>query len=94
MNREYDTAEVAASGDASDAPAPGDPVGRVNLPEEPEPDPMQDVAVAGDMGDSYGATGQDGQLREKVVYGLMAGVLMILAMVVILKGVFEQKMPI
>jgi hypothetical protein len=94
MNREYDTAEVAASGDASDAPAPGDPVGRVNLPDEPEPDPVQDVAVAGDMEDGVVATVPDGQLREKVVYGVLAGVLMILAMVVILQGVFEQKMPI
>ena len=94
MNREYDTAEVAASGDASAAPAPGDPVGRVNLPDEPEPDLAQDAAVAGDMDDGGVATGQDGQLREKVVYGLLAGVLMILAMVVILQGVFEQKMPL
>lgn len=94
MNRDYDTAEMAASGDAGDAPAPGDPVGRVNLPEKPEPDLAQDAAVADDVGDGFGAMVPDGQLREKVLYGLLAGVLMILAMVVILQGVFEQKMPI
>ena len=80
-------------GDAEGANASGDPVGRVNLPDEPDlqldpsdlSDDQPNVPVAAVAADS---------MREKVLFGLMAVVMMILAMVVILQGVFEQKMPI
>ncbi|HYI16853.1 MAG TPA: hypothetical protein VEX37_15755 [Thermomicrobiales bacterium] len=94
MNRDYDTTEGVSSGDAGDAPVPGDPVGRVNLPVEPEPDLVLDDVATGDTNDGPATMNPDGDLREKVLYGLLAGVLMVLAMVVILQGVFEQKMPV
>jgi hypothetical protein len=94
MNRDYDTTEGVASGDAGSAPPPGDAVGRVNLPDEPEPNLASDDVATGDAHDGPATMNPDGDLREKVLYGLLAGVLMILAMVVILQGVFEQKMPV
>jgi hypothetical protein len=89
VSRDEDTGEQSAVGEAGEALAPGEPVGRVNLPDEPEQqiDPLE----PGD-GQPVGLT--VGSTREKVLFGLMAVVMMILAMVVILQGVFEQKMPI
>lgn len=92
MDRHDETGEIAGFGDGDDAPAPGDPVGRVNLPDEPNP-PPEVAAMSEDEHGAVPGAGRD-QMREKVLYGLMAVVMMILAMIVILQGVFEQKMPV
>jgi hypothetical protein len=75
--------------DEAARPAPGEPVGRVNLAEEF----IEPVWFSG-SGDTVSGLIVSASSREKVLYGLMAIVLMVLAMVVILQGVFEQKMPI
>lgn len=74
-------------------PAPGEPVGRVNLPEELDA-PLW-FAEPGDITNSGISRVSPRDLRrEKALYGLMAVAMMILAMLVILQGVFEQKMPV
>ncbi|HEX5167104.1 MAG TPA: hypothetical protein VFV93_16975 [Thermomicrobiales bacterium] len=93
MSRDEDTGELPVVGNAGDARAPGEPVGRVNLPDETDlqrdPSGLADDRPAG----ASAAVAPD-SMREKVLFGLMAVVMMILAMIVILQGVFEQKMPI
>ena len=91
VNRNEDTAQIASGGDDEGTPGPGDPVGRVNLPDEPEQEPEYVYGATGEAGPSA-APGD--QLREKVLFGVMTIFLMILAMIVILQGVFEQKMPV
>jgi hypothetical protein len=94
VSRRDDTAEITGSGEPVEATSTEEPVGRVNLREEPEPDLEADSGVAGGPQSGYEVTLPSGQLREKVLYGLLAGVLMVFALVVILQGVFEQKMHI
>jgi hypothetical protein len=74
-------------------PAPGEPVGRVKLPTAPEVDDTDSgghahLDPAGTFGDA-----QD-SLRQKVIFGVIAVLLMALALIVMLQGVFEQKMPV
>ena len=94
VSRHDDTAEIDGSGEPVDAPSTVEPVGRVNLPVESDDNLEPDDGVVGGMRPRSETTLPSGQLREKVLYGLLAGVMMVLAMVVILQGVFEQKMPI
>jgi hypothetical protein len=93
VSRDEETGELSVVGDAGASPVPGDPVGRVNLPDDP--DLRLDPGQPGDgrFAAPVQAVTTD-SMREKVLFGLMAVVMMILAMVVILQGVFEQKMPI
>jgi hypothetical protein len=93
VSRHDDTAEIAGSGESAEAPSTDEPVGRVNLPDEPD-EHLDTDGVAGDVEQTAVTTLPSGNLREKVLFGLLAGVMMVLAMVVILQGVFEQKMPI
>lgn len=92
MSRDDDTGELPVLGDAEGTSAPGEPVGRVNLPEESDLPPGSVDSIQSEP--SVVLSAPRDQMREKVLYGLMAVVMMILAMVVILQGVFEQKMPI
>ena len=95
MNRHDDTGEIAGFGEGDKPPSPGEPVGRVNLPEEPDdPDEANGFIALNDNGHRGVLNASAGQTREKVMYGLLAGVMMVLAMVLILQGVFEQKMPV
>ena len=94
MNRDDDTSEMAASGDAADAPAPGEPVGRVNLTDEPEWESADGIGESSDALQSAAFVPPNEQLREKVLLGLVTVALMVLAMIVILQGVFEQKLPV
>jgi hypothetical protein len=94
VSRHDDTAEVVGSGDPVESPPAEEPVGRVNLPDEPDDDPVTGEVAIGHTQHQPEVTLPSGDLREKVLYGLLAGVLMVLALVVILQGVFEQKMPI
>jgi len=94
VSRHDDTAEVAGSGDQVEVPSTAEPVGRVNLPDEPDVDFDVDDAVVHDAQQFGVTTLPTGNLREKILYGLLAAIMMVLAMVVILQGVFEQKMPI
>jgi hypothetical protein len=94
VSRHDDTAEITGSGEPIEAQPREEPVGRVNLPDEPEPDFEPYSGGPGDVPQGTETVLPSGQLREKVLYGLLAGVLMVLAMIVILQGVFEQKMPI
>ncbi len=92
VNRQDETGEIAGFGQGDDPPAPGEPVGRVNLPDEP--DAVNGFASLSEDGPRAAFQMSVGQTREKVMYGLMAVVMMVLAMIVILQGVFEQKMPV
>lgn len=92
MNRDDETGEVVGFGHGDEPSAPGEPVGRVNLPEEP--DAANGFASLSEDGPRAALQMNVGQTREKVMYGLMAVVMMVLAMIVILQGVFEQKMPV
>jgi hypothetical protein len=92
--RDDDTAQLAAQEEVNDAPAPGEPVGKVNLPDEPEFDAEYDYVAGSDAGYGIVEAAPSDRMIEKVAFGLLTVVLMILAMVVILQGVFEQKMPI
>jgi hypothetical protein len=94
VSRHDDTAEVIGSNDPVASPPAEEPVGRVNLPDEPDDDPVAGAVAAGAMQHQAEMTLPSGNLREKVLFGLLAGVMMVLALVVILQGVFEQKMPI
>jgi hypothetical protein len=94
VNRDDDTSEMGVSGDAADAPAPGDPVGRVNLTDEPEWESAEVFGEGSDAVQSAAVIPPSNELREKVLLGLVTVVLMVLAMIVILQGVFEQKLPV
>lgn len=91
MIRNDVTSENSVIDDETARPAPGEPVGRVNLPDE-QVEPVW-VSEPGDTITGVIRIERD-LMREKAIYGVMAVVLMVLAMVVILQGVFEQKMPI
>jgi hypothetical protein len=69
-------------------PAPGDPVGRVNLSAAAEAD---DLGPGGEA--PYEAAFVHESTRQKVLFGAIAVLLMALALVVMLQGVFEQKLP-
>jgi hypothetical protein len=98
------TGEVPAPDELGAEPPPGGPVGRVNLPVEPEDDELVDevempagaepiaelvpaapVAVAAVASDS---------MMQKVLFGVLAVLIMALALFIMLQGVFEQKMPV
>jgi hypothetical protein len=92
VSSDVDTGEMPVLGDANQTAAAGEPVGRVNLSDEPDPDeewigPPFDALSASDNAPSDG-------IREKVIFGVLAVLMMVLALVVILQGVFEQKMPV
>jgi len=97
VSRDDITGEIIPSADDDETPAPGEPVGRVNLPVEAEPD--DELLEAEPSG--AGAELSDGvmtlpaaTMKQKVLFGLIAVLLMALAMFVMLQGVFEQKMPV
>lgn len=97
VSRNDITGEIIPSEDGDEVPAPGEPVGRVNLPVEVESDEAElEVEPASEAADF-----SDGVVRlpaatmtQKVMLGLIAVLLMALAMFVMLQGVFEQKMPV
>lgn len=85
MSSEIETGELPAIGDANQVAAPGEPVGRINLPVEPDPE-YDEVAEP--------ASSPNEGMREKILFGVLTVALMVFALVVILQGVFEQKMPV
>jgi hypothetical protein len=88
VTRDTDTHNIQRIVDDDEEPAAGEPVGRVNLPDALEADePVvaeQSVALPFDH-DS---------LRQKILFGVIAVLLMALALIVMLQGVFEQKLPV
>jgi hypothetical protein len=88
VTRDTDTHNIQPSADDREEPAAGEPVGRVNLPDALEADEpsaaQQAVALPFDH-DS---------LRQKILFGVIAVLLMALALIVMLQGVFEQKLPV
>jgi len=93
VNRDDDTSQMVPAADVDDEPtgdpAPGEPVGRINL---------EDAADADEGAAPVDATGDDplvpASTMQKILFGAIAVLLMAMAMVVILQGVFEQKMPV
>jgi hypothetical protein len=82
--RDDDTGEFSTQAGSEDAPPAGEPVGRINMVEEEPP-----AAPAGSQ-----AAADQPQLLQRILFGVLAVGLMILALVVMLQGVFEQKMPV
>jgi hypothetical protein len=85
--RDDDTGEFSTQAGSEDAPPAGEPVGRINMVEEEPPAPP--AAPAGSQ-----AAADQPQLLQRILFGVLAVGLMILALVVMLQGVFEQKMPV
>jgi hypothetical protein len=93
VNQDDDTSQMVPAADVDDEPtgdpAPGEPVGRINL---------EDAADADEGAAPVDATGDDplvpASTMQKILFGAIAVLLMAMAMVVILQGVFEQKMPV
>lgn len=91
--RDDDTGEFSTQAGPEDAPPAGEPVGRINMPEEPQQEEPPVPPGAPAAGQAAPAQPQD-QLLQRVLFGVLAVGLMILALVVMLQGVFEQKMPV
>jgi hypothetical protein len=90
VDRDDDTSELARAEAPADEPGSGDAVGRVNLSDVAEPDELGQIeSVAPDM-----AALAPGTPLQKALFGVVAILLIALAMFVILQGVFEQKMPV
>lgn len=92
MNETDETGEIAGFSDGDRGRDSNEPVGRVNLPEESES--ADEFIPQIDQGHQFAQQTLVANTREKVMYGVLAVIMMILAMVIILQGVFEQKMPI
>jgi hypothetical protein len=91
VSRDDDTGEVSTSAGQDAAPASGEPVGRINLPDEPPEGTIDDGFPAGTAGEL--ADPRDTML-QKVLFGVAAVAMMVLALILMLQGVFEQKMPV
>ncbi len=94
MSRDDETGEFANPNGLDEAAIPGEPVGRINLLEEPEPDVMIQDADPGDAGKAAALASPRDEMMQKALFGLIAVLMMILAMIIMLQGVFEQKMPV
>lgn len=91
MLRDDDTGEFSGLAGPENAQPPGEPVGRVNMPEEAQLEEPAGLFAVPEGSQSSLAQPQE-QTLQRVIFGVLAVVLMILALVVMLQGVFEQKM--
>ena len=87
MTRDDDTGEISTSAGQDAAPESGEPVGRINLPDEP-PEEGLHAGTAGEL------AGERDTMLQKVIFGVAAVAVMVLALILMLQGVFEQKMPV
>jgi hypothetical protein len=97
VSQDDKTGEILQPEELAAEPGPGEPVGRVNLPSEPEPDEwVEDAEVPEetDVADAGAVAIVNDSMMQKILFGLIAVIVMALALFVMLQGVFEQKMPV
>jgi len=91
VTRDDDTGEISTSAGQDAAPESGEPVGRINLPDEPPEGALEEGTYAGTAGE---LAGERDTMLQKVIFGVAAVAVMVLALILMLQGVFEQKMPV